>query len=98
MKKFISGLIMAVLLLAATAQESNAQFVIKVRPAAPRVVRVAAPAPNYIWVDEDWAWKNNNYVYTGGYWVAPPAGRAAWVPGHWKNTRRGWIWKPGHWR
>ena len=86
------------LMLSFAFNQADAQFVIKIRPAAPRVVRVASPGPNYVWVDEDWAYRNNNYAYNGGHWVAPPRGYAVWVPGRWKNTRRGWIWKEGYWR
>jgi WXXGXW repeat (2 copies) len=80
------------------AQYNYAQFVIRVRPVAPRVVRVVAPSPRHVWVEEDWRWQNNNYISSGGYWSAPPRGRAVWVKGHWKQSRRGWVWKPGHWR
>lgn len=81
-----------------TTQAANAQFVVKVRPVAPRIVRVVAPGPRYVWIDEDWGWRGNGYVYNGGRWAAPPAGFVRWVPGHWKDSRRhGWIWKPGHW-
>jgi hypothetical protein len=91
--------ILVVLTVALTLSQSNyAQFVIKIRPVAPRVVRVVAPSPRHIWVEEDWLWENNNYVSRGGYWAAPPRYNAIWIKGHWKNTRRGWIWKPGHWR
>ena len=96
MKKILRILMTVMVLVAATSV--NAQLVIKIRPVAPRIVRVAAPSPRHIWVDEDWRWENNRYVYNGGRWMEPPVGYARWVPGHWKETRRrGWVWKPGHW-
>jgi WXXGXW repeat (2 copies) len=79
----------------------QAQFVVKVRPAAPVVVRARplAPSPRHVWVDGDWVWRNNQYVYTEGRWVLPAYSRARWIPGHWKLNRRrgGWYWMPGHW-
>lgn len=92
-------ILIAMLVLGSVTTAADAQIIIKVRPAVPRVVRIAAPSPRHVWIDEDWAWRNNNYVYTGGYWAVPPSGYAVWIPGHWKETRRrGWVWKPGHWQ
>lgn len=80
---------------------SQAQFVVKVRPAAPVVVRTRPPAPNsgYLWVDGEWVWRNNQYLYTEGRWVRQVYPGARWIPGHWKFHRRrgGWFWVPGHW-
>jgi hypothetical protein len=80
---------------------SEAQFVVKVRPAAPVVVRTRPPAPNsgYLWVDGEWVWRNNQYVYNEGRWARPVQPGARWIPGHWKFHRRrgGWFWVPGHW-
>lgn len=77
---------------------ANAQFIVKIRPTAPAVVRTMAPSPRHIWIDGEWIWRGNGYQYVNGYWAAPPMSGAVWVPGHWKQSRRGWIWKPGHWR
>ena len=81
---------------------SQAQFVVKVRPAAPVVVRARplAPGPRYVWVDGDYVWRGNQYVYNEGRWALPAYGGARWVPGHWKFNRRrgGWFWVGGHWR
>jgi WXXGXW repeat (2 copies) len=79
----------------------QAQFVVKVRPVAPVVVRTRppAPGPRHIWVDGEWVWRNNQYVYTEGRWMRPVYPGARWIPGHWKFHRRrgGWFWVPGHW-
>ena len=66
---------------------SEAQFVVKVRPAAPVVVRTrpAAPGPGHVWVDGEWVWRNNQYVYTEGGWVRPAYTGARWIPGHWNR-------------
>ena len=78
---------------------ANAQIIVKVRPAAPVIVRPLAPSPRHVWVDGDWAWRGNRYEYVNGYWAVPARQGIVWVPGHWKQTmRRGWVWKKGHWR
>ena len=97
MKKILR-MLMTVLILVGATSAVNAQLVIRIRPVAPRIVRVAAPSPRHVWVEEDWRYENNNYIYNGGRWMEPPLGYARWVPGHWKESRRrGWVWKPGHW-
>lgn len=95
MKKIISLSIIAFFIGFA----ANAQFVVRVRPAAPVVrVRSACPSPKHVWVGGNYNWSGGQYVYTDGYWAVPPAGGRVWVDGHWKQKRRGWVWVPGHWR
>ncbi len=77
---------------------SNAQIIVKVRPARPHYERVVAPTPRHVWIDEDWEPRNGTYVFVGGRWAEPPRPRAAWVPGHWARRRHGDVWIPGHWR
>jgi hypothetical protein len=98
MKKIATRLILAASVIIGAATVSEAQIIVKVRPAHTTVVRTVAPSPRHVWVNEDWAPQGNTYVYRGGYWVEPPVGRSAWVEGHWKNRRRGWVWVPGHWK
>ena len=100
MKKLskILMLVMAVSLF--TALKSNAQIVVRVRPARPRevvVVRPPAPSPRHVWVAEEWTNEGGHYVYHAGYWAMPPRPHAVWVAGHWGNRRRGYVWVPGHW-
>jgi hypothetical protein len=95
-KSFYRSLVVAMLVIVTTA--ANAQFIVKIRPVAPVVVRTVAPSSRHIWVDGEWVWRNGGYQYVNGYWAAAPMSGAVWVPGHWKQTRRGWMWKPGHWR
>lgn len=79
---------------------SEAQLIVRIRPARPAVVRVrpVAPSPRHVWVEEDWRVNNGAYAYNGGRWVEAPYEHARWIPGHWKNTpRRGWVWREGHW-
>ncbi|QEM06499.1 hypothetical protein DIU31_024385 [Mucilaginibacter rubeus] len=87
-------------LLSAGAFTTNAQIVVRVRPARPVAVirRPPPPSPRHVWVEEDWVLSSGRYVWHGGYWAAPPRPRAFYVPGHWRNTPRGSVWVPGHWR
>ncbi|RYE22621.1 MAG: hypothetical protein EOP51_12775 [Sphingobacteriales bacterium] len=85
------SLLVAAALLLCTAAESNAQIYVNIRPARPTVVinRPAMPAPGYVWVEEDWAPRGNEYAWHGGYWAAPPRARAIWVPGYWEERHGG---------
>lgn len=78
--------------------KSTAQLIVNVRPARPVVVRTVAPSPRHVWVDEDWEWRNGNYVFVGGHWVEPSRPGAVWVGGGWVHHRRGWEWRRGYWR
>jgi hypothetical protein len=84
-----------------TAFKSNAQIVVRIRPARPRAVVVgripARPSPRHVWVSEGWTVQGSGYAYRPGYWAVPPRAGAAWIPGHWRNTRHGSIWIEGHW-
>jgi hypothetical protein len=81
---------------------TQAQFVVKIRPEAPVIIRERplAPSPRHVWIDGDYVWRDNQYVYTEGKWALPEYEGARWVPGHWKfhPRRGGWYWIPGHWR
>ncbi len=77
---------------------AHAQLIIKVRPERPHYVRVAAPSPRHVWVDEEWEWRDGRYEWAGGRWVEPEHPGAVWVPGHWRQRPGGWIWIRGHWR
>ena len=94
MKKIFSLSVLALVLSFAT----QAQFVVRIRPAAPLVrVRPACPSPRHVWVGGNYNWRGGQYAYTDGYWALPPANSRAWVEGYCKNKRRGWVWVPGHW-
>ena len=70
---------------------------VKIRPAAPVVVRPVAPSPNHVWIAEEWRPNGGGYVYAGGYWAAPPKPGWIWIPGHWKKHEHGEYWVAGHW-
>lgn len=60
------------------------------------VVRPAPPAPNYIWVNDNYVYRNRVYVHRPGYWVKPKPNRV-YVNGHWKKEPRGYRWVNGRW-
>ena len=89
MKKIFSLSVLALVLSFVT----QAQFVVRIRPAAPLVrVRPACPSPRHVWVGGNYNWGGGQYAYTDGYWALPPANSRAWVEGYCKNKRRGWVW------
>ena len=98
MQNIKKALLMLAIALTTSAYCSNAQIIVGVRPERPHVVRVEAPSPRHVWIDEEWEPRGGAYVFVGGHWAEPPRPRAAWVPGHWVQKPRGWVWKPGHWR
>jgi hypothetical protein len=77
-----------------------AQVYVRVGPPPPRREVVPAPPPmhrDWVWRGGYNRWDGRAYVWVPGSYVAPPYARARWVPGHWRNTRRGYIWVEGHW-
>ena len=96
MKKiFVNGLSLILLVLFSNAVSAQKIFV-RIKPAAPVVVRIGAPSPNHIWIGDEWIIRNGIYVHQPGYWALPKRG-AIWIPGHWSNGRGGYYWVPGHW-
>ena len=99
MKKYLSKFTAILILTITVSFASSAQFIIKVRPAAPVIkVRPVAPGPRHIWVTGEYVWRGGQYIYTDGYWAEPPMRRTHWVEGRWKHRRAGWVWIPGHWK
>jgi hypothetical protein len=80
------------------AYSSSAQVYVNVRPPRPAVVRIAAPSPRHVWVDEDWREDHGAYVYTGGRWEAPPHPGYRYHPGNWEHSEHGDRWRGGGWR
>ena len=96
MKKYINRIIIAAALLIGFSFASSAQVVVRVRPAAPVVVRPMAPSPRHVWIDGGWEARGGRYVHVDGYWTAPRRGRH-WVEGYWAPRRQGYVWVPGYW-
>ena len=76
---------------------ASAQIYIKVRPPRPAYVRVAAPSPRHVWIDEDWHGNNGNYEWRGGRWEAPPQPGYRYSKGYWRHTSQGHRWHEGRW-
>ena len=52
---------------------AEAQFVVRIRPVAPVIrVRPVCPSPRHAWVNGEYVWRGDQYVYTEGYWAMPP--------------------------
>ena len=96
MKKYMSRFLLAAALVVGFSVASSAQVIVKVRPAAPVVVRPEAPSPRHVWIDGGWVARGGRYVHTDGYWAVPQRGRH-WVAGYWAPRRHGYVWVPGYW-
>jgi hypothetical protein len=91
-----TGLLLAVLF--SLSSVVTAQIYVQIRPALPVIVRTAPPAPNYVWIEEEWEPYNGNYRYVGGHWEAPPSNGYYFRPGYWKHDKhRGNLWIKGKW-
>jgi len=74
-------------------------------PMAPNVVLtvetpiMAAPAPNYVWIDGYWTWDYNyrEYVWVQGHWEVAPYTGAYWIPGYWEYYSNGYRWINATW-
>jgi outer membrane lipoprotein SlyB len=66
-------------------------------PPAPAETIVAAPGPDYVWINGEWIW-NGRWVWAGGHWGYAPYPHAVWVGGYWARGPYGWRREPGHWR
>jgi hypothetical protein len=101
MKRIFVKTILIVFLFISFSDVINAQrFCIRVRPAAPAIVRSAYRPGGSIWIDGDWVWGGAGigYQWHPGYWTTPPRPRAVWVPGLWLRERRGYYWRRGYWK
>jgi outer membrane lipoprotein SlyB len=80
-----------------SAASSTTTVVYQAPPPAPVETIVAAPGPDYVWIDGEWLW-NGRWVWVGGHWGYPPYPHAIWVHGSWSRDAYGWRGSPGHWR
>jgi hypothetical protein len=68
-------------------------------PPAERVeVATARPYAEAVWVGGHWTARGDNYAWTAGRWVRPPADKATWESGKWEHGERGWYYTEGQWR
>jgi len=107
--KFLSVLSLSLLLtIGSSLWELQAQVYISVYariPLAPNVVLtvdvpvIAAPSPDYVWIDGYWTWDypSRNYIWMQGYWALAPYPGAYWIPGYWERYRSGYRWINACW-
>lgn len=100
MKKLLAGIGFTLFIIAGSTFASNAQVIVKVKPANPNVV-VVKPArvrPHHIWVAGHWKWNSRKHVYvwTDGHYVKKRRGHR-YVEGHWMVVAQGYKWVPGTW-
>lgn len=98
MKKYVLNFSLIIAIIFTFSSCGPGAVVVKTRPQPPVYVRPVAPGPSHVWVDGDWVWRGNQYVYKQGYWATPRYRNAVYIPGHWQATRRGEHWVPGHWK
>jgi hypothetical protein len=91
MKNFIrAALLVAVLLVSASANRAQVSVGIVIgAPPPPRVAVVipARPAPEFVWVEGYWYPVGKHYKWHEGYWTRPPYERAHWVAPHHDGER-----------
>ncbi len=97
MKNIKRVLFMVALIVTCGAFSSSAQIYVGVRPVRPAVVRVAAPSPAHVWIDEDWRVDHGAYVFAGGRWEAPPHPGWHYTAGYWDHDGHGHRWHAGRW-
>jgi len=98
MKNMKRVLFVLAIALTCGAYGSSAQIYVHVRPPRPTVaVRIAAPSPRHVWIDEDWHENNGAYEWNGGRWEEPPHPGWRYSAGHWGHDGHGHQWHGGHW-
>ncbi len=68
--------------------------------APPPIIRERRPSPpsrGHIWIEGNWRWNDQRYVWQPGRWARPPHGRAVWVPPRYERGQRGYRYMPGRW-
>jgi len=70
---------------------------VKVVPPDPNFVRPPAPSPQHEWIEGEWVWQNNGFIWKAGYWNLRDPHRR-WVRGYWHQREDGgFYWIGGHW-
>lgn len=96
--KTISRMLLILVIVLCASVYGYGQVFVERLPDPPRYERTQAPSPRHVWIDQDWQTRDGKYEFSGGRWAEPPLPGEKWIPGHWKEKRRGWVWIPGHWR
>ena len=98
MKKIVFALLLALSMAPAIAS-AQVGVVVHVGPPAPIVEHYGpAPHPGWVWIAGYHRWDRDHYVWTPGYWTAPPHPGARWVAHRWVHRNGGWVMVEGHWR
>ena len=101
MKQFLIIVFLSLACMFGASVQSQAQVVVAVKPARPKVVVVkpARARRGYIWVDGHWKWnkRTKNYTWVKGRWVRARRG-FTYVPGRWVAAPGGFKWVAGHWK
>lgn len=79
----------------APAQVYAPQYIVP--PPANREVVTEAPSAQHVWVPGHWNRTPDEWQWTGGAWMVPPAGNAYWVDGYWQHRGGQFEWEPAHW-
>jgi hypothetical protein len=84
-----------------TTTRTTRTVVVTSEPPPPKVeVRGTAPSETHVWVDGNWTYQNDHWVWLPGHWEERPRLNALWVPGHWDRNPdgSGWVWTEGYWQ
>ena len=73
------------------------EYYVADQPEEPVYDRPATPYDGAIWIDGDWTWNGDSYVYSRGHWDRPREGHT-YVRGSWAHSPRGYSWHRGHWQ
>lgn len=102
-----SALLIAVMLVAATASTAFAQPAyygedpVEQAPSAPPPDQMESPPPppgaTWLWKPGHWKLHHGAWEWKPGKYIERPAPTAVWVPGHWVNRSYGYVFVPGHW-
>ena len=66
-------------------------------PPEPSFNRPPQPSSEHIWVDGEWAWRNNGYAWQPGSWIVRDPHKM-WVRGYWHQRQDGqFYWINGYW-
>ena len=71
------------------------EHVIAMKPETVVVQKTVPPFTDAVWVEPEYRWDGRTYVIVPAHWEKP---NGSWVPGHWKQTSKGYVWIAGHWR
>ena len=64
----------------------------------PNYLKPPRPSPYNLWVEGEWIWVGNHYMYQVGFWTVPEPNKI-FMRGHWAQWPNGeWYWVKGYWQ